>query len=198
VPAELTEQELRRRYGLTKSEAAAVLGRASQEGWAERKRGYGWRLLPVAKTAEAFEQICRFRAVVEPAAILEPSFTLDAAVLAAQRAVVEMLLGGGLERQPADRVLQLGAAFHEAIVAMSGNPFFHQAVVRVNRMRLLMEYRKVPDVARLRRQWTEHRLILELLAAGDLVGAAFTMRHHLGQIIRHKLASADRPLPGAG
>jgi DNA-binding GntR family transcriptional regulator len=53
--------------------------RAAREGWAEPKPGYGWRLRPVAKTSEAFEQIYRFRAIIEPAAIMEPTFRFDKA-----------------------------------------------------------------------------------------------------------------------
>ena len=53
IPEEVTEQFLRDRHGWTKARVSDLLGRASREGWAERKEGYGWRFLPVAKTPEA-------------------------------------------------------------------------------------------------------------------------------------------------
>ena len=56
VPSEATEQFLRERYDLTKGQLAAILNRAAGEGWMERKAGYGWRILPVAKTPDALEQ----------------------------------------------------------------------------------------------------------------------------------------------
>lgn len=58
---------------------------AAREGWAERKQGYGWRFLPVAKTPEALEQIYRLRMLIEPAAMLEPGFRLDRKILEQQR-----------------------------------------------------------------------------------------------------------------
>src|SRR5690606_27301627 len=64
LPAEVTEQMLKERYGLTKAQLSDILMRAAREGWAEPKPGYGWNLLPVAKTPEAFEQAYRFRMVI--------------------------------------------------------------------------------------------------------------------------------------
>jgi hypothetical protein len=79
IEGEVTEQAVRDRYGLTRSQAQELFVRAAREGWAEPKPGYGWRLRPVAKTSEAFEQIYRFRAIIEPAAIMEPTFRFDKA-----------------------------------------------------------------------------------------------------------------------
>src|SRR3989475_9769186 len=42
LPESVTEAALRTRYGLSKAQLAAVLNRISQEGWIERKPGYGW------------------------------------------------------------------------------------------------------------------------------------------------------------
>lgn len=186
IPAEVTEQFLRDRYRLTKAQLTDILMRAVREGWLERKQGYGWRFLPVAKTPEAFEQIYRFRMLVEPAAMLEPGFRLDRQILAEQRAIQEAMLATDILTQSAERLLHNGSLFHEELIKMSGNVFFHQALVRVNRMRRLLEYRAKLDRERLRVQCTDHLEILTLLEKGEVFEASYLMRRHLGGALARK------------
>lgn len=186
IPADVTEQMLRERYSLTKAQLSDVLLRATREGWAERKQGYGWRFLPVAKTPAAFEQIYRFRMLIEPAAMLEPTFRPDRKVIAEQRRIQERMLGGDIQRLPAERLLFNGSLFHEELIKLSGNPFFHQSLVRVNRMRRLMEYRSRVDRARVVEQCREHLEILKLLEAGEVVEASYALRRHLGGALSRK------------
>lgn len=186
IPAEVTEQMLRERYELTKSQLSDILMRASREGWAERKQGYGWRFLPVAKTPEAFEQIYRFRMLIEPAAMLEPEFRLDRKVIDEQRRIQSRMLETDIERLPAERLLHNGALFHEELIRMSNNPFFHLSLVRVNRMRRLLEYRSRVDRNRLVRQCQDHLAILDLLERGEVVEASYAMRRHLGGALSKK------------
>src|SRR5690606_33495118 len=134
----------------------------TNEGWAERKDGYGWRMLPVAKTPLALEQIYRFRASIEPAALMDPDFSLDRKVIEEQRRVQQGLLDGDIERLSADRLVSTGASFHERIAFMSNTPFFYQAVVRANRMRRLLDYRSVIDRSRFYDQASEHLQMLDL------------------------------------
>jgi len=187
LPAEVTEQMLRSRYDLTKAQLNDILVRASREGWAERKQGYGWRFLPVAKTAEAFAQIYRFRQTIEPAAMLEPGYRIDREVLLEQRRIQERMLEQDIERLPGERLLENGAMFHEELIKFSGNPFFYQSLVRVNRMRRLMEYRTQIDRRRLYVQCSEHVEIIKVLEAGQVVDASYLMRRHLGGALSTKL-----------
>jgi DNA-binding GntR family transcriptional regulator len=186
IPAEVTELMLRDRYDLTKAQLNDILLRAAREGWAERKQGYGWRFLPVAKTPEAFEQIYRFRMLIEPAAMLEPGFRLDRRVIDEQRRIQERMLEADIERLPAERLLHNGSLFHEELIRMSGNPFFHLSLVRVNRMRRLLEYRARLDRSRLFVQCKDHLEILTLLERGEVVEASFAMRRHLGGALSSK------------
>jgi DNA-binding GntR family transcriptional regulator len=186
IPAEVTEQMLRERYDLTKAQLNDILLRAVREGWAERKQGYGWRFLPVAKTVQAFEQIYRFRMLIEPAAMLEPEFQLDRVIIDEQRRIQTRMLETDIERLPAERLLHNGALFHEELIKMSNNPFFHLSLVRVNRMRRLLEYRSRVDRSRTVRQCQEHLAILDLLQRGEIVEASFAMRRHLGGALSKK------------
>lgn len=186
IPSEVTELMLRQRYNLTKAQLNDILMRAAREGWAERKQGYGWRFLPVAKTAEAFEQIYRFRMLIEPAAMLEPTFALDRKIIDEQRRVQERMLETDIKNLPAERLLYNGSLFHEELIKMSGNPFYHISLVRVNRMRRLLEYRSNVDRERLHVQCQDHLAILALLNKGDIVEASFAMRRHLGGALTRK------------
>lgn len=179
IPEEMTEFALRERYGWTKMRTAEHLARAQREGWAERKDGYGWRFLPVAKTPEAFNQIYRLRIALEPVALLEPSFKINHARLAELREVQQRLIETDPDAMPNETILGHGAAFHEALVEMSGNPFFLLSLERVNRMRRLMEYRARVDRARLRNECGEHLEILTLLDEERVLEASERLRRHL-------------------
>ena len=186
LPEEVTEQFLRQQYGWTKAKVSDLLVRAAREGWAERKEGYGWRFLPVAKTPEAFDEIYRFRLAIEPVAMLEPTFELDRRVLAEQRRVQEHMLDMDFAAVPAESLLENGSRFHEELIKLSGNPFFLMALQRVNRMRRLMEYRAEINHERLVEQCTEHLEILGLLEGGNVVDASYRMRQHLSGALKRK------------
>lgn len=186
LPEVVTEQLLRQRYNLTKSKVTDLLARAAREGWAERKDGYGWRLLPVAKTAEAFDEIYRFRMAIEPAAMLEPSFEINRPILSELRRTQERMLEGGVSSMPQERLLANGADFHEQLMKMSNNVFFFGALERVNRMRRLMEYRAKINWERLSEQCSEHLEIIGLLEKGEVVEASYYMRRHLSGALKRK------------
>ncbi|OWY10399.1 GntR family transcriptional regulator [Thioclava sp. F34-6] len=190
IPEEMTELALRERYSWTKARTQDLLARAQREGWAERKEGYGWRFLPVAKTPEAFDQIYRFRIANEPIAMLEPTFKVDFAKLAELREVQEKLIHADPATMPNETILQHGADFHESIVAMSGNPFFLIALERVNRMRRLMEYRARVDRGRLSNECTEHLEILTLLEQERIPEASERLRRHLEDARQRKSPNA--------
>ena len=52
LPAQVSESLLRERYGLTRAQLMAVLNRISQEGWVERRPGYGWEFSEMLVTPE--------------------------------------------------------------------------------------------------------------------------------------------------
>lgn len=186
LPEVVTEKALRERYGVTRARLGDMLARGAREGWVEPKEGYGWRLLPVAKTAEAFDQIYRFRQAIEPAALLEPGFTLDRAALDEQKRIQSLMLDGGIDTMPAERLVTAGAEFHEQVCRMSGNPIFVTALERVNRMRRLLEYRTKIDRERFIDQCAEHLQLIALLEKGEIAEASFFMRRHLSHALKLK------------
>lgn len=186
LPEVITEHSLKQHFGWANSRVNDVLVRAAREGWAERKEGYGWRFLPVAKTLEAFDEIYRFRMAIEPAALLELSFELDREIVDKQRRIQEGMLDMDFNAMPAESLLASGSLFHEELIKLSGNPIFLMALQRVNRMRRLMEYRAQINHERLVEQCTEHLEILDLLEGGDNLGASHKMRRHLSGALKRK------------
>ena len=137
MPEAVTESLLRQRYGLTASQLNAVLDRIGAEGWIERRPGYGWEFSAMMRTPDALLQSYRLRLALEPAALLEPGYRLDPAVLARCRQAEMHLLDGGIETDSADQLHDRGVRFHESLVEASGNAFFIDAIRRVNRVRRL-------------------------------------------------------------
>jgi DNA-binding GntR family transcriptional regulator len=185
LPDQVTEAELRERYGLTRAELTAVLTRISSEGWAERRAGYGWTFLPVLNTPESLEQSYRLRLVLEPAALLEPGYDLPPEQIALCRHAEERLLAGAIETDSADALHERGVRFHETIVGASGNPFFLDTIRRLNRVRRLLSYRSMLDRKRYRAQCEEHLAILDSLARRDQDEAAQRLRAHLAHTIEN-------------
>lgn len=188
LPDEFAEQTIRTRYGLTATQLGAVLGRIAQEGWAERKPGYGWQFSTMLTTPDSLLQSYRLRLALEPAALLEPTYRLDARVIERLRAAENHLLNGGIETDTADQLHDRGVRFHESLVEASGNAFFIDTIRRVNRVRRLLSYRSMQHRERYPEHARQHLTILELLERERNEEASDMMRAHL----RHTLNAISK------
>lgn len=186
IEAEVTELFLMKRYDMTKSQLSTVLARGISEGWVERKQGYGWRFLPVAKTKAALEHIFSFRMVIEPMAILEPTFNAPQDKIDEIRRELEMLLESGIERLSPKQLQLAGYRFHETVIGFSNNPFFEISLRNVNRMRKLMDYRIMDDRSRYYSEVKDHMRILAMIEAGQRIEASYTMKQHLSVALENK------------
>lgn len=186
LPEETTELYLRKRYELTKAQLQEILVRATREGWAERKPGYGWRFLSEARTPEAFESIYQLRLAIEPAAMLLPEYLVDLKKLRMLRDEQQRMLDHDINELPVEMLLDNGVRFHEELIKFSGNPYFHQTLVRVNRMRRLLEYRSAFVPERFLMECSGHLGLLDILERGEMVEASQVMRRHLSEALRRK------------
>ncbi|MHA6523319.1 FadR/GntR family transcriptional regulator [Tessaracoccus sp. G1721] len=85
------------------------------------------------------------------------------------------------ERDDVDEVAQLDIAFHEAILAASGNPFL-AAIMQPLAEALSASRRTTAALVEVRSRAQEHhRRIAERIAAGDTAGAKDAMRAHMTQ-----------------
>lgn len=179
LPDEFSEQLIRTRYGLTSAQLTAVMARIGQEGWAERKPGYGWQFSPMLTTPDSLLKSYRLRLALEPAALLEPGYRLERKVLERCRDVEKHLLAGGIETDTADQLHERGVRFHESLVEASGNSFFIDAIKRVNRVRRLLSYRSMQHRERYVEHAKQHLHVLELLEREQNEEASAAMREHL-------------------
>lgn len=179
LPLEVSESFIKDKYELTAAQLKAVLNRIAQEGWAHRKPGYGWEFSTMLTTPDSLLQSYRLRLALEPAALLEPTYHLEPAVLEKCRAAEHHLLEGGIETDSPDQLHERGVRFHESLVEASGNPFFIDTIRRVNRVRRLISYRSMQDRKRYTEHCEQHLQVLALIAKGKRVDAAEMMRKHL-------------------
>jgi DNA-binding GntR family transcriptional regulator len=186
LPERLTESELMRRYGLTRTQLGDVLRRILQEGWIERLPGHGWQFLPVLTNGAAYDQGYRIRILLEPAGILEPTHALDRDALLKCRDEQQALADGAAEWASPVQLFDANSRLHEVIASASGNIFIQEALRRVNRLRRLMEYGKSVDRAAAMRRCKEHLTLIDLLLSGQREAAADFMRLHLRDAAREK------------
>jgi DNA-binding GntR family transcriptional regulator len=185
LPDEFTEALLRKTYGVPQGEIDAVLSRIAGEGWAEKKPGYGWAFSPMLTTPDSLLQSYRMRLALEPAALLEPGYRLEPAVIERCRAVERHLLEGGIETDTPLQLHDRGVRFHEALVEGSGNAFFIDTIRRVNRLRRLLSYRSMQDRKRYKEHAKQHLHLLALLDKGRNEEASQAMREHLSSTLRN-------------
>lgn len=178
-----TAADISRRYRLTPRQADRVLSRMEAEDLVRRKAGgRGWEFQHVMATVDAHDQSYRFRMIIEPAALLEPGFSVDTDAFARHRRQQEALLHGDILLLPRAELFQVNASFHEMLVGCSGNQFLLDAVRRQNRLRRLIEYRHQIDRSRLANQAREHLRLLDLVENGDFKEASAFLGAHLDKV----------------
>ncbi|GAA2358127.1 GntR family transcriptional regulator [Saccharopolyspora halophila] len=182
LAADFTTAEICRGYGLTTRQAERVLARMEREDLVRRRPGRGWQFEQVLTTAEAHDQSYRFRMIVEPAALLEPGFTIDEDAFAVHRKQQEQLLRGDALLLPRGELFRVNAEFHEMVVSCAGNAYLLESLRRVNRIRRLVEYRHQAERQRIVHQAEEHLRLLDLLESGDLSAASEFLHTHLDAV----------------
>lgn len=195
---EVTETELLLRYSLTRSQLQILLSRVMQEGWIERRSGYGWAFTEMLTTAEALTQSFRLRRVLEPASLLEPGYRLDPEAAARCRRTELAMLAGELATMPLDALFDRGVYFHETLVGGSGNRFFLDTVRRVNRIRRLLSYQAMTERDRYVRRCEEHLHLIDLLERGRVEDAAACLLRHLESAEIHYATALGANVSGGG
>jgi DNA-binding GntR family transcriptional regulator len=186
LPEQFSENELMRRYRLSRVRALRILHRMAQEGWVERLPGHGWAFLPIITSPEAYDLGYRFRVTLEPNAVMEATFRVDTSAFVRAREQQRALLDGDLLRLSRAQLFQINSQFHETIVGWANNPFYLDALKRINRVRRLIEYHITVDRSRLALQCSEHLEFLDRLEGGDRTEAAEFLRSHIEKARRIK------------
>jgi DNA-binding GntR family transcriptional regulator len=188
LPEVVSENELMRRYALTRAQLRIVLTRIATEGWVARRPGRGWLFPALIDTVDAYRENYRFRQMVEPASLLAPEFRPDTAVIGRLRSQQQAIRDDGYRTLGQVELYAINADFHESLAAMGHNRFVCQALARVNHARRLMEYARPLDRLRVRRVCEEHLGILDAIAAGNRNEAARRLAAHLSEAADEKTA----------
>ena len=176
LPDQVSESDLLRRYGAGKSVLRRCLLRLSDEGVMQRKHGHGWQFAPTLSDRQTRFESYRFRMLLEPAGLLEPTFRLNPEQMQRCRRQQLDLLEGVADSK---RFFESNAQFHELLAAASGNAYILQAVQQQNRLRRLSEFHSVNNVERVKVSCREHLAILDALEQGDNEWASTLLHRHL-------------------
>ncbi len=189
----VAEADLMRRYNLTRPRLSRILDRAANEGWIERRASKGWQFKPMIDGVEAYRESYELRRLIEPSAMMLPSFVLDSRVLSRLRDQQQALVGGGCASASHVELFVANTTFHETLAGLSNDRFVVQAVVRQNQLRRLIEYREINDRARVRRQCEEHLAIITFLERGERGEASALLARHLDNACTEKVQAFPMP-----
>ena len=187
IPDEVSERQLALTLGAGRSAVAQALAQFAEAGIATRNRGNGWRFTAGFASPRERSASYRFRLLVEPAALLEPDFTLTSGFAERTRREHIRFLERGWSDELAVAFFRTNAEFHLGLAEASGNRFMAAAVAQQNRVRMLTNYVWHLGPDRVRVSVKEHLEILDALGAGDRERASLLMRLHLTQAmaLRH-------------
>lgn len=186
LPEKVSENDLMRRYDISRLQLRRVLTRIASEGWIERNEGRGWTFAALIDSLDAYRESYELRQMIEPEGMLAPTFKLDRGLLKSLRQQQEMIRDGGWKSLGQMELFETNSTFHEGLAQMSGNRFLVSTIARLNQLRRLVEYRQTLDAERVRAQNAEHLEILDALDGGDVAHAADLLRAHISGAKRRK------------
>jgi len=164
----------------------------AEDGVVERRNGHGWRFPPALDSRRLLEESYRFRLLIEPAGLLEPTFRLDRIQAQRLREAHLAYLAASPLQFDARKFSRLDAEFHEFITTCSGNRFLRQAILNQNRLQRFFSYVWVYEPAGMGVSCHEHVAILNRLIGGDREQAAVLLRRHLVNWLKSSVTiSAD-------
>jgi len=186
LPDRISENDLMRRYSVSRLALRRILTRISAEGWIERNEGRGWTFAALIDSLEAYRECYDLRQVIEVHGLRSPAFRLDRAVLAELRRRQEFVAHGGFQSLSQMELFETNSAFHEGLAELSDNRFLLATVQKLNQLRRLVEYRQTLNIEQVIGQNAEHLAILDALDAGNTQRAAELMDRHLGKAKQRK------------
>ena len=175
----ISESDLMRRYSTSRQAVLRALMGLAEIGIVTRKPGYGWEFAEEIDDLTAREESFRFRLLIEPGALREPTFRLDPAWASDMRAQHESLLGETWSESMGLRFFGMNSKFHEGLARASGNRFIHLAFSHQNRLRQFRHFNRRLDAGQVALSCRQHLDILDRLEEGDQEIASLLMYRHL-------------------
>jgi DNA-binding GntR family transcriptional regulator len=194
LPDQSSEADLMRRYSVPRPTLLRALNKLAEAGVAERNAGYGWRFLSIERSRVVRRESYRFRMMIEPSGLLEPTFKIEPGWISGMRKAHQAVMTDEWRPGASVAFFEMNAAFHEGLAAASGNRFVLAAVQQHNRLRRLDNYDWVYGIERVVASSMEHLAILDQIESGDLEVASLLLRRHLTGAYQ----VSRPPLPSAG
>ena len=191
----LSDRTLAETVGISRTPVRAALARlAGQDLVSIRPQSGTFVMHP---TAESIRTVCDMRAVLECGALRILAAACSEAAVEPVRVAVE---GGERAVQTGDlaAAARLDKAFHEALVAASGNALLVRAYRGIADQIEAIRQRLPPEAARMQTAVEQHRRILALVTAGDVPRAEADLSTHVRRVqhLATHLLAASRPKAG--
>lgn len=194
LPATFSERELQQRYGASRSEVQRLLVQLEVDGIVQPGKGYKWLLSDNLNNAQSHYESYRCRLMMEPAALLEPEWTLDTEAIEAllerhQQAIAQP------EQVPAAQLFALSADFHELLMHCSGNRFLVAMMKQQNRLRKPSDLLSMQLHTSVEKACRRRMAILEALLQGRNREASELLRALLEndiRVMRHTYSEVAR------
>jgi len=183
-----TIASLQRRYSVSRPVVQSTLQRMSADQLVERAAGQAWLFSPAATSAESIAWSYEYRIILEPAALVSKSFSVDVSAMAAIRRSLEAVLALGEQHIDLARFEPADFEFHAIIARSCGNPYISSALAAHHRKRRTAMRQVALSSFRLIQSTREHLAILSCIEQGQLDTAADLMRVHL------RMSQAQRPV----
>jgi DNA-binding GntR family transcriptional regulator len=179
MPDQCSQLEVARLFDAKLPTVVRVLRQLAELGLVERKPGNGWSFTLPINSGRARAESYAYRAVIEPAGLLEETFELDREWLAQIRADHVAFRKRKWRDTLSVELFAINADFHEGIARCSGNRYFLDAVQRQNKLRSFMNIQWINGAERVIDSIDEHLEIMDAMEAGDNQKAHDLMRAHL-------------------
>ena len=179
MPDQCSQLEVARLFDAKLPTVVRVLRQLAELGLVERKPGNGWSFTLPINSARARAESYAYRAVIEPAGLLESTFELDREWLDRIRAQHLAFRKRKWRDTLAVELFAINADFHEGIARCSGNRYFLDAVQRQNKLRSFMNIQWINGAERVIDSIDEHLEIMDAMEAGDNQKAHDLMKAHM-------------------
>lgn len=179
LPDSATETDLMRRYSVGRNLVLAALALLSEDGIVHRGSGREWQFRPILKSRQAHQESYQFRLLLEPAALLLPTFRFDKPELLRMKEAQSQLISSLEGRFSWREAFQTDASFHELLATFSRNSFVLNAIRQQNRLRRLLEYQSYLNAPRVRAWCIEHISVIDALIVDDRQLATKRLAEHL-------------------
>ncbi|WP_223541797.1 GntR family transcriptional regulator [Pseudomonas sp. BF-RE-26] len=187
--------ELMRRYDIGRPAAQKALQQLSENQAIERGPGQSWLFRPSLNSLAALEESLKYRLILEPEALLSPSFNADPQRLALLRSATQSLLARPVEDFDIQQFRELDISFHELLAQSCGNRFISDALLQHQGLRRLPNLLPSVSVHRLQEALREHLQIIAQIERGQMEIAADLLRLHLRLSAAQRPQTANRGIP---